>query len=261
MSRPSIRHLLAIGLLVPWLATSCGSDDDDNPPDGGAPDASDSGTSDSGTPDAGGSDSGTGTPDSGSGTPDSGSGSTDSGTPDSGSGTSDSGTPDSGSGTSDSGTPDSGTLSQFALDMLAGHNATRASAKPTPSPALEPLTWDTSAEAVAQAHAAKCVFEHNGNRGNLGENIYAATPGAADTRGVVQGWSDEVADYDYAANTCAKDKQCGHYTQVVWRNTKRLGCATQTCTVNSPFGSRFPTWQFWVCNYAPPGNYVGQKPY
>ncbi|MCE9671640.1 CAP domain-containing protein [Myxococcus stipitatus] len=212
MPRSPIRHLFALGLLVPWLAVGCGSDDENEPPD-----TSDAGTSDSGTPD---------------------------------------------SGAPDSGSPDSGTsLSQFAQDMLTGHNATRASAKPTPSPALEPLTWDTAAEGVARAYAAKCRFEHNGERGNLGENLYAATPGATTTLGVVKGWSDELADYDYASNSCATGKMCGHYTQIVWRNTKRVGCATQTCTENSPFGSRFPTWQLWVCNYAPPGNYVGQKPY
>ncbi|WP_407667475.1 CAP domain-containing protein [Myxococcus dinghuensis] len=150
---------------------------------------------------------------------------------------------------------------EFIQDMLEAHNATRASATPTPSPALEPLTWDTKAAAVARAHAAKCVFEHNSDRGNHGENITAATPDSLTTQGVVQGWSSEAKDYDYATNRCADGEQCGHYTQVVWRDTKRVGCATQTCTTHSPFGARFPTWQFWVCNYAPPGNYVGQKPY
>lgn len=162
---------------------------------------------------------------------------------------------------SDAGT-DAGTLPQFALDMLDAHNAVRAAAKnPTPSPALEPLTWDTQAEGVAKAWAANCDFSHNANRGNLGENIAAATPNYWDTKGVVNDWAAEAADYNYANNTCAQGEQCGHYTQIVWRNTKRVGCASQVCTKNSPFGAQFPTWQFWVCNYAPPGNYSGQRPY
>ncbi|NTX10955.1 hypothetical protein HUA76_09175 [Myxococcus sp. CA056] len=242
MNRSLVRPLLTCGLLVAWLAgAGCGSDE----PDDDGPDTGDSGTPDSGS----------GTPDSGSGTPDSGSG-----TPDSGSGTPDSGsgTPDSGSGTPDSG---SGTLSPFAQDMLAGHNATRAAAQPTPSPALDPLTWDTAAENVAKAYAAKCKFEHNPDRGSYGENLTAATPNSMSTRNVVEGWSSEVKDYNYANNTCTSGKMCGHYTQVVWRNTKRVGCATQVCTINSPWGSQFPTWQLWVCNYAPPGNYSGQRPY
>jgi hypothetical protein len=78
---------------------------------------------------------------------------------------------------------------------------------------------------------------------------------------VVRAWADEVADYDYENNSCVTGEQCGHYTQVVWRTTTRVGCATKVCTKNSPFGAQAPTWQYWVCNYDPPGNYQGQRPY
>ncbi|NBC38334.1 CAP domain-containing protein [Corallococcus exiguus] len=150
-------------------------------------------------------------------------------------------------------------LTQFARDMLEAHNAARAAAKPTPSPALEPLTWDPAVAEIAQKWVDNCDYEHNAGRGNAGENIAAATPDYLNAKTVVKGWVDEVADYDYSKNACASGKACGHYTQVVWRNTRRLGCATKRCTVNSPFGTS--SWDFWVCNYAPPGNYVGQRPY
>jgi hypothetical protein len=94
---------------------------------------------------------------------------------------------------------------------------------------------------------------------NLGENIAAATPNTLTTMGVVQNWASESAGYDYGRNTCAPSKMCGHYTQIVWRATTQVGCATARCNQNSPFGSG--QWQFWVCNYSPPGNYVGQRPY
>ncbi|MBZ4420544.1 CAP domain-containing protein [Myxococcus sp. RHSTA-1-4] len=156
---------------------------------------------------------------------------------------------------------DPATLPPFARDMLAAHNSVRAGVTPAANPALEPLGWDAAAEAKAQAWAANCDFKHNPNRGDLGENLAAATPNHWDTPGVVEEWASEAADYDYARNTCASGKVCGHYTQVVWRATKRVGCATQVCNKNSPFGAQYPTWQFWVCNYAPPGNYAGQRPY
>ncbi|WP_375755899.1 CAP domain-containing protein [Corallococcus exercitus] len=163
---------------------------------------------------------------------------------------------DGGTGT-DAGTVE---LTQFARDMLEAHNAARAAAKPTPSPALEPLTWDPAVAEVAQKWADQCIYDHNAGRGNAGENIAAATPGHWDAKGAVQDWVSEAADYDYASNTCrAGAGKCGHYTQVVWRNTRRLGCATKRCTGNSPVGGT--TWDFWVCNYAPPGNYPGQRPY
>ncbi|KAK2998900.1 hypothetical protein RJ639_023346, partial [Escallonia herrerae] len=44
-------------------------------------------------------------------------------------------------------------------------------------------------------------------------------------------------------------QMCGHYTQVVWRNSVRLGCAR----VQSNSG-----WWFIACNYDPPGNYIAQ---
>ena len=48
---------------------------------------------------------------------------------------------------------------------------------------------------------------------------------------------------------------CGHYTQVVWRNTTEIGCGVATCKEGAL------TWDIWICNYAPPGNIAGQKPY
>jgi hypothetical protein len=114
---------------------------------------------------------------------------------------------------------------------------------------------------VAAAWAERCLFEHNPDRGHLGENLAAATLDTWTTQQMVAGWASEASDYDYAGNTCAPEKMCGHYTQLVWRSTTGVGCVTRTCTKNSPFGPQFPTWQLWVCNYTPPGNVVGQRPY
>jgi len=149
----------------------------------------------------------------------------------------------------------------FARDMLDAHNQARATARPTPSPPLPRLQWSAEATKTAEAWAARCTFEHNPDRGPFGENLAAATPDAWTTAEVVKDWASEAAHYDPARNTCAAGKVCGHYTQLVWRNTTRVGCARRTCTKNSPFGKGFPTWEFWVCNYAPPGNVVGQRPY
>ncbi|AEI64082.1 CAP domain-containing protein [Myxococcus fulvus] len=149
----------------------------------------------------------------------------------------------------------------FARDMVAAHNLARSRAQPAPKPPLPPLAWSSAAQRKAASWAKACKFEHNPDRGDFGENLAAATPGAWTTSQVVKSWADEAADYDYRRNTCEKGKVCGHYTQVVWRKTASVGCATVMCNKNSPFGAQFPTWQLWVCNYAPPGNWVGQRPY
>jgi pathogenesis-related protein 1 len=170
--------------------------------------------------------------------------------------------PDGGTPPDSGPSPDGGPSadSDFAREMISAHNSVRISATPTPNPALPALTWSSAAAATAQAWADQCQFKHNPNRGNLGENIAAATPNSLTTMGVVQNWAAESAYYDYGTNSCAPNRICGHYTQIVWRNTTQVGCAMARCNQNSPF-SGSAQWWFWVCNYSPPGNYVGQRPY
>jgi len=69
---------------------------------------------------------------------------------------------------------------------------------------------------------------------------------------LVQRWAAERADYDYAAGVCRVGKVCGHWTQVVWNNTRELGCGVAVCPDNG---------QIWVCHYNPPGNFIGERPY
>ncbi len=149
----------------------------------------------------------------------------------------------------------------LARVALQAHDQVRSTATPTPTPPLPVTQWSAEVEAVAAQWAAHCVYQHNAGRGNLGENIAASSPGHwPSIAGVVQAWASEAADYDYASNTCAPGKACGHYTQIVWRDSTLLGCAYARCTTNSPFDG-VPAWDFWVCDYSPPGNWVGQRPY
>jgi pathogenesis-related protein 1 len=140
--------------------------------------------------------------------------------------------------------------------ITALHNDARAAVKPAASPTIPPLTWSGTVSAAAQSWADSCEFSHD--TGGYGQNIYARTADSTPTQ-VVGAWVAEAANYDYATNTCASGDVCGHYTQVVWRDSTELGCGLQSCTANSPFGGG--SWQIWVCNYSPPGNFEGQKPY
>lgn len=116
-----------------------------------------------------------------------------------------------------------------------------------------PMTWDDSLAAYAQNYAnqriSDCGMIHS--HGPYGENLAAAFPelNAADA---VRMWVDEKQCYDSNSNTCTPEQVCGHYTQVVWRNSIRLGCAKVRCNNG---------WYFITCNYDPPGNYIGQHPY
>jgi hypothetical protein len=146
--------------------------------------------------------------------------------------------------------------------MLDAHNRVRAKAVPQPKPTLPSLTWSRAAAEVARSYAAKCSFRHNSRRGAYGENLFAMsahqTP-AVVVPAAIRSWSSEAADYDLARNSCKKMKVCGHYTQMVWRDTRGVGCAVQHCDRGAPFGSG--PWTLVVCNYEPPGNVVGRKPY
>ena len=81
-----------------------------------------------------------------------------------------------------------------------------------------------------------------------GENG-AGSFGPPDAQNIVDRWASELANYDYDTNTCTG--VCGHYTQIVWATSLRLGCGSANCSNNYVV----------YCNYGPPGNYVGRSPY
>ncbi len=143
--------------------------------------------------------------------------------------------------------------------ITAAHNEVRAAANPAPAVPLVTLVWDASISAVAQSWADGCHFMHS--QGPYGENIYARSGNnVIASKDVVTSWASESPNYSYANNTCAANQQCGHYTQIVWAGSTKLGCGITRCSQNSPFQGS-PNWEFWVCNYDPPGNYIGEKPY
>lgn len=130
--------------------------------------------------------------------------------------------------------------------MLDAHNAVRRSVG-TP-----PLVWsDGLAERArdwADTLLARGQFSHRPN-GKYGENLFEIMGAAATPMQVVNDWASEAHDYDYRSNKCRN--VCGHYTQIIWAGTREVGCAVA--------GGRGR--EIWVCNYDPPGNWVGERPY
>ena len=96
-----------------------------------------------------------------------------------------------------------------------------------------------------------CQMEHNWDS-PLGENLFWASYMTTATE-VVQAWASEEQYYDYDSNSCQAGEMCGHYTQIVWEDTERVGCAMMECSNGSGF--------IWMCNYDPAGNWQGEKPY
>ncbi|KAG5526237.1 hypothetical protein RHGRI_032500 [Rhododendron griersonianum] len=133
-------------------------------------------------------------------------------------------------------------------DYLDGHNSARSAV------GVGPMTWDANVAAYAQDYANQrigdCALQHSGG-GGYGENIAIGSGDFMTGAAAVDLWVEEKANYDYNSNSCVGG-ECGHYTQVVWKNSVRLGCARVQCNSGS--------W-FITCNYDPPGNYVGERPF
>ncbi|XP_039507973.1 peptidase inhibitor 16-like [Pimephales promelas] len=139
------------------------------------------------------------------------------------------------------------------------HNKLRS--RVTPSAAfMQKVVWNETLRVVAEAYAAKCTWKHNPDLQKLflGENLFV-TAGAFNATEAMVRWFDENVDYNYENKSCPTNKMCGHYTQMVWANTNRIGCATHFC--DTVEGSSFKKATILVCNYDPPGNFRGQNPY
>jgi pathogenesis-related protein 1 len=166
----------------------------------------------------------------------------------------------------------SGVETGIEVGMTAEHNAARRElGVGTP---LGELTWSENLAAYAREWsdnlAGRCgVIQHRAQT-SYGENIaMRGSSRVVEAFGpdeAVAGWVAERECWDFGtiqgSERCdaqcvaqLNSNGCGHYTQVVWRNTQRLGCGYSTCQ-NAGF-----TYEIWVCNYDPPGNFVGQTPY
>ena len=137
-------------------------------------------------------------------------------------------------------------LREAWAEMVQAHNAVRAKLN------LPPLIWSAKIAVVAQQWAdrlaARDEFVHR-PKSVYGENMFKIIGSPTSAARVLKEWADEAADYDSHSNRCKG--VCGHYTQIVWRDTREVGCGV----------ARKARTEIWVCDYNPPGNWVGQKPF
>jgi len=149
--------------------------------------------------------------------------------------------------------------------FVDAHNQARSGPlTPPPSPPLPPVSWDPILADSVYDYAIMCqgamgLLSHNADRtadyqalggsGYVGENIYGSSGGATPADAVML-WMSEASSYDYATNS----GNAGHYTQVVWRDSVRIGCAIVDCPALTYHNTV-------ICDYAPGGNISGQKPY
>jgi pathogenesis-related protein 1 len=152
--------------------------------------------------------------------------------------------------------PEAPAIDPVTQAFLDAHNHHRANVSPAPSEPLPAMRWSDQLAAHARKVADECKFEHSTT--DYGENLSART-GPADPADVVADWVAEAQHWDPKRNKCKAGEVCGHYTQVVWRASVELGCASRLCGKGGLFGDS--EWTMTVCNYAPAGNFSGQRPY
>ncbi|KAJ3402204.1 hypothetical protein HDV05_008667, partial [Chytridiales sp. JEL 0842] len=102
-------------------------------------------------------------------------------------------------------------------DTLLKHNIIRQAW------GLPPLTWDPALETSATSLAALqsgCTLNHRGS----GENLAASWGSGASDANFVCLWYDEYRDF--LLGNRGPGVMTGHFTQIVWKGTSRLGCAT-----------------------------------
>ncbi|CAH1173570.1 unnamed protein product [Phaedon cochleariae] len=140
---------------------------------------------------------------------------------------------------------------------------------------MNAMSYDRELEFIAQCWANACKgnplvhdvcrrshkFEYVGQ--NLG-SVSSTSPNidlVKSLKELILGWYDEVADYNstWIDDTRPREKEIGHYTQLIWASTTTIGCAVS-------YYSTVIDEENWyvlllVCDYGPGGNYLGSPVY
>lgn len=137
--------------------------------------------------------------------------------------------------------------------LLAMHNVERARME------IAPLQWDPLLAAAAATYGpalARLGFlRHSPRQLRSGqrENLWMGTRGAFSPEQMVGSWIAERSDFRPGifpnVSRTGNWQDVAHYTQVIARDTTRVGCFIH------PAGR----WDYLICRYSPPGNIDGRR--
>jgi hypothetical protein len=144
-------------------------------------------------------------------------------------------------------------VTMFGMRLTALHNNVRWAA------GVRPVTWDRGLAAAAGAYAAQLasteqlIHSSPGQRPGQGENLWMGTHGAFNVDQMVASWTSErrmfrPGPFPRVSITGSWD-DVGHYTQMIWARSVRVGCAVRSSV----------SYDYLVCRYSPGGNVVGSR--
>ena len=143
---------------------------------------------------------------------------------------------------------------QEVQQLMRLHNKARVNV------GVSPVIWSKKLSSYAREWAdnlasVDCDLRHRPHSGKwkqkYGENLFMGTSGYYGVADAVKSWESEKIYYHGEEINSSNCHDLGHYTQIVWKNTEQVGCAKAECDGNL----------IVVCNYSPPGNVLGQRPY
>ncbi|MGF1496231.1 MAG: CAP family protein [Elainellaceae cyanobacterium] len=144
------------------------------------------------------------------------------------------------------------TISQ---QILEAHNRYRQEVGVPPLSWSDELSQDAQAWADYLASLGGNTLQHDRDRNGQGENLWLGTAGFFSVVDAVDAWGSERQFFRPGTfpevSTTGNWADVGHYTQIIWRDTERVGCAQSTAGGNN----------ILVCRYGPPGNFIGQPVY
>jgi len=154
----------------------------------------------------------------------------------------------------------SGSISDYAQSQLQKHNELRAKHNSAEMTLDNCLIADAERWATNLANAGKWLSQsdHDDDRGNQGENLGISCSSGEFPKyeDVTDNWYSEEADYNYKKGESKNGNAIGHFTQVVWKSSTKLGIGKAFGKVKKDETNWNCTWA--VARYAPTGNVKDQ---
>ncbi len=142
---------------------------------------------------------------------------------------------------------------ELAMRLVGAHNQIRTAA------AVQPQMWDAGLAASADAYALELAevdkFAHStaDSRPGEGENLWRGTRGGFTIERMVMDWGSEKSMFRSGrfpnVSKTGRWEDVGHYTQIIWPDTMRVGCAVRASS----------KYDYLVCRYSSGGNVYGQN--